>query len=117
MMFGPNDEHSPNTALSMQWKIKRFTNDELRQKFVDVCVGQAKVLGLSIPDADLKWNGEKQHYDFGPIDWNEFNEVLKGNGPCNAQRMEVRQKAHDNGQWVREAAAAFNEKRKQKVAA
>jgi ring-1,2-phenylacetyl-CoA epoxidase subunit PaaA len=117
MMFGPNDEHSPNTALSMQWKIKRFTNDELRQKFVDICVGQAKILGLVIPDTELKWNEEKQHYDFGPIDWNEFNEVLKGNGPCNTERMEARQKAHDNGQWVREAAVAFNEKRKQKVAA
>lgn len=117
MMFGPNDEHSPNTALSMQWKIKRFTNDELRQKFVDICVGQAKILDLIIPDPDLKWNEERQHYDFGEIDWHEFNEVLKGNGPCNAQRMEARQKAHDNGQWVREAAAAFNEKRKQKVAA
>ncbi len=117
MMFGPNDEHSPNTALSMQWKIKRFTNDELRQKFVDVCVDQAKVLGLTIPDAELKWNEDRQHYDFGPIDWNEFYEVLKGNGPCNAQRMEARQKAHDNGHWVKEAAAAFNEKRQQKAAA
>lgn len=117
MMFGPNDAHSPNTALSMQWKIKRFTNDELRQKFVDICVGQSKILDLIIPDPDLKWNEERQHYDFGPINWDEFNEVLKGNGPCNAQRMDARQKAHDNGQWVREAAAAFNEKRKQKVAA
>ncbi len=117
MMFGPNDDNSPNTALSMQWKIKRFTNDELRQKFVDVCVDQAKILGLTIPDPDLKWNAERQHYDFGAINWNEFYDVLKGNGPCNADRMSARQQADENGKWVREAAAAFAEKRSQKVTA
>jgi ring-1,2-phenylacetyl-CoA epoxidase subunit PaaA len=111
MMFGPNDDASPNSKLSMQWKIKRFSNDELRQKFVDVCVEQAKVLNMQLPDKDLKWNEESGHYDFGPINWDEFYEVLKGNGPCNHERLEARKKAHAEGAWVREAAAAHAAKK------
>lgn len=106
MMFGPNDDASPNSRLSMQWKIKRFSNDELRQKFVDVCVEQAKVLNMQLPDKDIKWNEETGHYDFGVINWDEFYEVLKGNGPCNHERIEARKKAHAEGAWVREAAVA-----------
>jgi ring-1,2-phenylacetyl-CoA epoxidase subunit PaaA len=112
MMFGPNDDNSPHTAQSMKWKIKRFTNDELRQKFVDICAEQAKVLGLTIPDKDLKWNEEKKHYDFGEINWDEFWQVVNGNGPCNKERMAARIKAHENGAWVREAAEAYAAKRK-----
>jgi len=112
MMFGPNDESSPHTAQSMKWKIKRFTNDELRQKFIDVCAEQVKILGMTLPDPDLKWNEEKGHYDFGAIDWNEFWNVVNGNGPCNKERLEARIKAHDDGEWVREAAMAHAEKRK-----
>ncbi len=116
MMFGPNDDESPNTAQSMKWKIKRFTNDELRQKFIDVCAEQVKVLGLTLPDKDLKWNEQTQHYDFGEINWNEFRNVVNGNGPCNKQRLEARQKAWENGAWVREAAAAYTEKKKNRLA-
>ena len=94
MMFGPNDLNSPHSAQSMKWKIKRFSNDELRQRFVDMTVPQAEILGLSIPDAKLKWNDERGHYDFGEIDWVEFNKVVKGDGPCNKQRLEARIKAH-----------------------
>ncbi len=112
MMFGPPDAESPNTANSVRWRIKRLTNDELRQKFVDVTVEQAKVLGLTIPDKDLKWNEERGHYDFGAIDWDEFKNVVKGNGPCNKQRLETRKKAWEEGQWVRDAAMAHAEKRK-----
>jgi ring-1,2-phenylacetyl-CoA epoxidase subunit PaaA len=112
MMFGPNDDNSPHTAQSMKWKIKRFTNDELRQKFVDICAEQAKVLGLNIPDKDLKWNEEKKHYDFGEINWDEFWQVVNGNGPCNKERMAARIKAHEDGSWVREAAEAYAAKRK-----
>jgi len=111
MMFGPNDDASPHTAQSMRWKIKRFTNDELRQRFVDVCAEQVKILGMTLPDADLAWNEEKQHYDFGPIDWEEFREVINGNGPCNKERLDARVKAHEEGAWVREAASAYAEKR------
>ncbi|AEE51639.1 1,2-phenylacetyl-CoA epoxidase subunit PaaA [Haliscomenobacter hydrossis] len=111
MMFGPKDDESPNTAQSMQWKIKRFTNDELRQKFVDATVPQAEYLGLTIPDPDLKWNEARGHYDFGAINWDEFWEVVKGNGPCNRQRLEARQKAHAEGEWVREAALVYAKKR------
>lgn len=107
MMFGPTDAESPNTVQSMKWKIKRFTNDELRQRFVDMCAEQVKILGMVLPDPDLKWNEERNHYDFGRIDWHEFFEVLKGNGPCNKQRLEARRKAWDDGQWVREAAEAY----------
>jgi ring-1,2-phenylacetyl-CoA epoxidase subunit PaaA len=114
MMFGPPDAESPNTVQSMKWKIKRFTNDELRQRFVDMCAEQIKVLGMQIPDPDLKWNEERQHYDFGTINWNEFYEVLKGNGPCNKQRLDARRKAWDEGKWVRDAAEAYAAKRKLK---
>ncbi len=118
MMFGPSDGDSPHTAQSMKWKIKRFTNDELRQKFVDVCAEQAKVLNVTLPDKDLKWNEERGHYDFGEIDWDEFWNVVKGNGPCNKQRIETRKKAYEEGAWVREAAMAYAEKkRKRKEAA
>jgi ring-1,2-phenylacetyl-CoA epoxidase subunit PaaA len=111
MMFGPNDDKSPNSAQSMKWKIKRFSNDELRQKFVDVTVSQAEILGLTIPDKDLKWNEARGHYDFGTINWDEFNEVVAGNGPCNKQRLKARVDAWEKGTWVREAAIAFAEKR------
>jgi ring-1,2-phenylacetyl-CoA epoxidase subunit PaaA len=116
MMFGPNDDASPHTAQSMKWKIKRFTNDELRQKFVDVCAEQVKILGMTLPDPDLKWNEERAHYDFGAINWDEFWNVVHGNGPCNRERLAARVKAHDDGAWVREAAVAFAEKRKAKAA-
>ncbi len=115
MMFGPRDEDSPNTELSMKWKIKRKSNDELRQQFVDVTVPQAEYLGLTIPDPDLKWNEEKGHYDFGEIDWDEFWNVVKGNGPCNKERMSARVNAWSEGQWVREAAVAYAEKQNSKV--
>ena len=111
MMFGPNDDASPHTAQSMKWKIKRFTNDELRQKFVDICKEQADILGITIPDPDLKWNEERGHYDFGEINWDEFWQVVKGNGPCNKERIAARVKAHEEGEWVREAARAHAAKK------
>jgi ring-1,2-phenylacetyl-CoA epoxidase subunit PaaA len=111
MMFGPPDAESPNTEQSMAWKIKRHTNDELRQRFVDMSVPQAEALGVTLPDPDLKWNAERGHYDFGAIDWDEFKNVLRGNGPCNAQRIAQRRKASDDGAWVREAAAAHARKK------
>jgi len=111
MMFGPNDDASPNTAQSMQWKIKRFTNDELRQKFIDMIAEQVKVLNMQLPDADLKWNEERKHYDFGKINWEEFKQVLAGNGSCNKQRLDARKKAWADGAWVREAASAYAEKK------
>jgi len=114
MMFGPHDADSPHSAKSMNWKIKRFSNDELRQRFIDATVPQAEFLGLTIPDKDLKWNEERGHYDFGAIDWDEFWNVVKGNGPCNRQRLKARQKAEENGQWVKEAAMAYAEKRRQR---
>jgi ring-1,2-phenylacetyl-CoA epoxidase subunit PaaA len=114
MMFGPTDDSSPNSVQSMKWKIKRFSNDDLRQKFVDVTIEQAKILGLTIPDKDLKWNEERGHYDFGVINWDEFWNVVKGNGPCNKERLETRKKAWEEGEWVREAAQAHAEKRKAK---
>lgn len=117
MMFGPNDADSPHTAQSMRWKIKRFTNDELRQKFVDATVPQANILGIKIPDDKLKWNETSGHYDFGAIPWDEFWNVVKGNGPCNTARLNARKKAYEEGAWVREAAAAYAEKRKKKSAA
>ena len=112
MMFGPNDEASPHTAQSMQWKIKRFSNDELRQRFIDVCAEQIKLLGMHIPDPDLRWDEERQHYDFGAIDWEEFRNVINGNGPCNKERLAARVRAHEDGAWVREAASAHAEKRR-----
>ncbi len=114
MMFGPNDDASPNSAQSMRWKIKRYSNDDLRQKFVDVVTEQAQVLGLTVPDPNLKWNEARGHYDFSEIDWTEFNEILKGNGPCNKERLAARNKAWDEGAWVREAAMAFAKKRTDK---
>jgi len=111
MMFGPKDEASLNTQKSVQWKIKRFTNDELRQRFVDMSVPQTEYLGLTLPDKDLKWNEARGHYDFGEIDWVEFNNVISGNGPCNRQRLETRRRAHAEGQWVRDAALAHAQKR------
>ncbi|HMZ39669.1 MAG TPA: 1,2-phenylacetyl-CoA epoxidase subunit A [Saprospiraceae bacterium] len=116
MMFGPSDKNSAHTAQSMNWKIKRFTNDELRQKFVDMTVPQANVLGIKIPDDKLQWNEQRGHYDFGEINWEEFNHVVKGNGPCNRQRLDDRRKAHEEGQWVRDAAMAYAEKRSNKIA-
>jgi ring-1,2-phenylacetyl-CoA epoxidase subunit PaaA len=117
MMFGPPDDQSPNSAQSMAWKIKRFSNDELRQKFVDMTVPQSEVLGLTLPDPDLRWNEQRGHYDFGAIDWSEFFAVLKGNGPCNAQRMEHRVRAHEEGAWVRDAAVAYAAKQRARASA
>jgi ring-1,2-phenylacetyl-CoA epoxidase subunit PaaA len=107
MMFGPSDATSTHTAQSMRWRIKRFTNDELRQKFIDVTVPQAQFLGLAIPDPALRWDEASQHYLVGPIDWSEFKAVLQGNGPCNRERLAARRAAHEDGRWVREAAAAY----------
>lgn len=115
MMFGPKDDESPNTIQSMKWKIKRFTNDELRQKFVDICAEQIKILNLTIPDPDLKWNEERGHYDFGTINWDEFWQVIAGNGPCNKERLDTRKKAWEEGAWVREAASAHAAKRAQRL--
>jgi len=106
MMFGPPDDESPNTEQSLAWGVKRHTNDELRQRFVDMSVPQAEKLGVTFPDPDLAWNQERAHYDFGTPDWNEFWTVVKGDGPCNAQRVAHRKAAHDDGAWVREAALA-----------
>jgi len=110
MMFGPPDDQSPNTEQSMAWGIKRHTNDELRQRFVDMSVPQAEVLGVTFPDPDLAWNDERGAHDFGAPDWDEFMQVVKGNGPCNAERVANRQEAHEDGAWVREAAAEFARK-------
>jgi ring-1,2-phenylacetyl-CoA epoxidase subunit PaaA len=117
MMFGPNDDESPNSAQSMKWKIKRLSNDELRQNFIDATVPQAELIGLKVPDENLKWNEETGHYDFTPINWDEFWQVVNGNGPCNKQRVDARRKAKEEGMWVREAAMAFAEKRKKKQSA
>lgn len=114
MMFGPRDTDSTHSDQSMRWKIKRMSNDELRQKFVDMIAEQVKVLGMTLPDPDLRWNEEKGHYDFGDINWDEFWNVVKGNGPCNRERLEARRKAHDEGRWVREAASAHAEKRQKR---
>jgi len=107
MMFGPPDDDSPNSAQSMAWGIKRFSNDALRQRFVDMTVPQAEALGLTLPDPEIVWNDERGHYDFGEVDFTELFEVIKGNGPCNAQRMAHRREAHEDGAWVREAASAY----------
>jgi len=111
MMFGPRDTESTNSDQSMKWKIKRKSNDELRQNFVDMIAEQIKTLGMKLPDDKLKWNEERKHYDFGEINWDEFWQVVKGNGPCNKQRLDARRKAWENGEWVREAAAAHAAKR------
>ncbi len=107
MMFGPPDDASPNTAQSLRWGIKRDTNDEVRQKFIDMTVPQAEVLGVTLPDPELRWNERRGHYDFGAIDWDEFTRVVGGDGPCNTQRLATRRRAHDEGAWVREAASAW----------
>ncbi len=107
MMFGPNDADSKHSAQSMRWKIKRFSNDELRQRFIDATVPQAQFLGLSVPDPKLRWDEQTGHFEAGPIDWNEFFDVIKGNGPCNRERLEARRDAHAKGAWVREAATAY----------
>ena len=117
MMFGPNDDESPNSAQSMKWKIKRLSNDDLRQNFIDATVPQAELIGLKVPDENLKWNEETGHYDFSPINWDEFWQVIGGNGPCNKQRVDARRKAKEDGMWVREAAMTFAEKRMKKQSA
>jgi ring-1,2-phenylacetyl-CoA epoxidase subunit PaaA len=117
MMFGPPDENSPNTAQSMRWKIKRETNDELRQKFVDITVPQADALGLTVPDPALRWNEERGHYDFGEVDWEEFYAVVRGEGPVAKERMKARRDAWEDNAWVREAADAFARKRARRQAA
>jgi ring-1,2-phenylacetyl-CoA epoxidase subunit PaaA len=110
MMFGPPDADSPNTAQSMRWGVKRHTNDELRQRFVDMTVPQAGKLGVTLPDPQLRWNPGRGHYDFGPVNWTEFKAVVSGHGPCNDQRLARRAAAHEEGAWVREAALAHAEK-------
>ena len=117
MMFGPSDAESTHSDQSIKWKIKRFTNDELRQSFVDATVSQAEILGLTIPDPNLKWNEARGHYDFSEINWDEFWQVVKGNGPCNKERIAARLKAKEGGLWVREAANAFAKKRAMKKSA
>lgn len=116
MMFGPHDADSTRTTQSMTWKIKRTSNDELRQKFVDATVPQAEYLGLTVPDDKLQWNEEKQSYDWGEIDWDEFRNVVAGNGLCNRERLQARRDAHDGGKWVRDAALAYAEKQKKRAA-
>ena len=111
MMFGPKDSESTNSDQSMKWKIKRKTNDELRQQFVDMIAVQVKVLGMTLPDPELAWNEDRKHYEFGEINWDEFWRVVKGNGPCNKQRLAARNKAHEEGAWVRAAALAYAEKK------
>ena len=115
MMFGPTDDQSPNSAQSMRWGIKRISNDDLRQKFVDASQEQAQVLGVSFPDPDLRWNDERQHYDFGTIDWDEFWRVVGGEGPCNRERLAARVNAWNEGEWVREAALAHAAKQSERV--
>jgi ring-1,2-phenylacetyl-CoA epoxidase subunit PaaA len=117
MMFGPPDENSPNTAQSVRWRIKRETNDEIRQRFVDVTVPQAEAIGLTVPDPALKWNEARGGYDFGEIDWEEFYAVVRGEGPLAKERMQARTKAWDDGAWVREAANAHAAKRRTRAAA
>ncbi|GGQ61719.1 1,2-phenylacetyl-CoA epoxidase subunit PaaA [Couchioplanes azureus] len=111
MMFGPPDDQSPNSAQSMAWKIKRHSNDELRQRFVDMSVPQAEALGVTLPDPELRWNADRGHYDFGTPDWAELKRVISGDGPCNAQRIAHRRRADEDGAWVREAAAAHAAKK------
>jgi ring-1,2-phenylacetyl-CoA epoxidase subunit PaaA len=117
MMLGPSDANSPNTAELIKWRVKRKTNDELRQRFIDITVPQAQAVGLTLPDPDLKLNEETGHWESGPIDWDEFWSVVRGNGPCNKERLEARRAAHDDGRWVRDAATAYAEKSGARVAA
>jgi ring-1,2-phenylacetyl-CoA epoxidase subunit PaaA len=114
MMFGPHDAESTHSERSMAWGVKRFSNDDLRQRFVDMTVPQAEALGLTLPDPDLRWNEERGHYDFGEIDFSELFEVIRGNGPCNARRMAHRREAHESGAWVREAASAYARKQEER---
>ena len=116
MMFGPSDDQSPNSAQSMRWGIKRISNDDLRQKFIDAAVEQARILGVTLPDPDLKWNDERQAHDHGPIDWSEFKRVVAGDGPCNRERLATRVKAWNDGAWVRDAALAHAAKQQQPAA-
>jgi ring-1,2-phenylacetyl-CoA epoxidase subunit PaaA len=116
MMFGPGDKDSPNSAAAMKWGIKRISNDDLRQKFIDATVPQAELLGLVIPDPKLKWNAERGHYDFGDIDWNEFWRVVNGDGPCNRERLATRIRATEQGRWVQEAALAYARKQAARAA-
>ena len=116
MMFGPSDANSPNTAELIRWKVKRKTNDELRQRFINLTVPQAIAVGLTLPDLDLRYNAETENWEFGAIDWTEFNEVIRGNGPCNRERLEARRAAHDEGAWVREAASVYAAKQRAKQA-
>jgi ring-1,2-phenylacetyl-CoA epoxidase subunit PaaA len=117
MMFGPSDKDSPNTGELLRWRVKRFSNDELRQRFVNLTVPQAEAIGLTIPDPDLRYTAETNDWEFGPIDWEEFFQVIKGNGPCNAERLAARRKAHDEGAWVRAAAEAYAAKHSARSAA
>jgi len=117
MMLGPSDANSPNTAELIKWRVKRKTNDELRQRFIDITVPQAQAVGLTLPDPELKLNEETGHWESGPIDWDEFWSVVRGNGPCNKERLEARRAAHDDGRWVRDAATAYAEKSRARVAA
>jgi ring-1,2-phenylacetyl-CoA epoxidase subunit PaaA len=117
MMFGPPDADSVNSAQSAQWRIKLFSNDELRQKMVDQTVPQAEYLGLKVPDPKLRWDEDRGHYEYGEIDWSEFHEVLKGNGPCNRERLRTRVKAHEDGQWFRDALVAYADKQPEPLAA
>ena len=117
MMFGPHDSDSANSAKSMKWKIKRKSNDELRQAFIDQTIPQVEFLGLTVPDPDLKWNEGRGHYDFGEIDWAEFENVISGNGPCNRQRLELHQRVDREGQWVRDALSAYESKKRARKAA
>jgi ring-1,2-phenylacetyl-CoA epoxidase subunit PaaA len=116
MMFGPPDDASPNTECSMRWGIKRHSNDELRQRFVDMAVPQAGHLGVTLPDPELRWNEARGHHDFGPVDWAEFQAVISGHGPCNAERAARRRAAHESGDWVREAALAHAAKQQRRRA-
>jgi len=116
MMFGPNDKDSPHSADMARWRVKRESNDELRQRFVDRVVPQAEFLGITVPDEKLKWNAATQHFEFGEINWDEFYQVISGHGPCNRERMNARIKAHEDGAWVRDAAAAYANKKRKKAA-
>jgi len=115
MMFGPSDKESIHSTQTMQWGIKRISNDDLRQKFVDAAIEQAKVLGVTFPDPDLKWNEARGQHDYGTIDWDEFWRVVNGEGPCNKERLATRVKAHEDGAWVREAAVAYAHKQAAKA--
>ena len=117
MMFGPSDKDSPNSGELMRWRVKRYSNDDLRQRFIDRTVPQAENIGLTLPDPDLKWNEARQHYDFGTINWEEFYQVISGHGVCNRERLKARVKAHEEGRWVREAANAYARKKSEKVLA